>query len=98
MIEVRQTELFRNWYANFSDLRGRARIRARIGRLTYGHFGDTKPLGDGVSELRIDFGPGYRMYFTREGNTVVILLCGGDKDTQQRDIKRAKALAAQLKE
>jgi len=98
MIEVRQTEIFRSWFAQLSDLRGRARIRARIDRLAHGHIGDAKPVGDGVSELRIDFGPGYRVYFVRLGRVVVVLLCAGDKDSQQRDIKRAKTLAAQLRE
>ena len=98
MVEIRQTEVFRDWYARLFDLRGRARIRARIDRLAHGHFGDARPVGEGVSELRIDFGPGYRIYYVRQGRVVVILLCAGDKDSQQRDIKRAKAMATQLRD
>ena len=69
-------------------------IFARLDRLSYGHFGDTAPVGDGISELRIHHGPGYRVYFQQRGDTVIILLCGGDKGTQARDIKAAKRLAA----
>jgi putative addiction module killer protein len=96
VIEVRQTAAFRAWIEALRDLRGVARIDARIGRLRLGNFGDVKSVGDGVSELRVDTGPGYRVYFTRKDDKVVILLCAGDKSTQTRDIKLAKAIAAEL--
>ncbi len=96
MVEVRQTKAFRDWFAGLADFRAAARIDARIKRLQFGLFGDAKPVGEGVSELRVDYGPGYRVYFTRRGAEVVVLLCGGDKRTQDRDIKWAKALAAEL--
>jgi putative addiction module killer protein len=78
------------------DRRARPRITARIRRLSLGNPGDVKPVGSGVSEMRIDYGPGYRVYFTRRGDVVVILICGGDKRTQDRDIARALALAREL--
>lgn len=93
MLEVRQTAVFRNWATRLRDLRARARIAARIDRLAAGNPGEVKSVGDGVSELRIDYGPGYRLYFTRKGALVVLLLCGGDKSSQERDIRQAKALA-----
>ena len=98
MIEVRQTEVFSRWIAELDDDRARARIEARIYRLSLGNPGDVKPVGEGVSELRIDYGPGYRVYLAQIGKTLVILLCGGDKRSQSKDIKTAKALARQLKE
>lgn len=97
MIEIRQTVAFGSWIGGLRDLRAAARIDARIGRLRLGNFGDVKSVGDGVSELRVDFGPGYRVYFTKHGDKVVVLLCAGDKGSQARDIKRAKAMAAELK-
>jgi len=96
MVEVRQTAVFGSWIGALRDLRAVARIDARIGRLRLGNFGDVKSVGDGVGELRIDFGPGYRVYFTRQGDKVVVLLCAGDKGSQARDIKLAKAMAAEL--
>lgn len=96
MIEIRQAEAYRDWFAHLRDIRARARIDARIRRLSLGNPGDAKAVGGGVSELRIDYGPGYRVYFTRRGNVVVILLCGGDKQTQSRDIARARALADEV--
>ena len=95
MLEVRQTAIFRDWLAALRDRRAVARIDARLGRLRQGNFGDAKSIGGGVSELRVDYGPGYRLYFARRGDTIVLLLCGGDKDGQIRDIARAKALAAE---
>jgi putative addiction module killer protein len=95
MVEVRQTDLFKNWFADLRDPDARRRIAQRIVRLQSGLLGDVKPVGEGVSELRIDYGPGYRLYFVRRGTDVVILLCGGDKRTQERDIIRAKSLAAE---
>ena len=97
MVEVRQTPAFAEWLGALRDLRAIARIDARIGRLRQGNFGDVKSVGGGVSELRVHHGPGYRVYFAMQGESVVILLCGGDKDRQPQDIERAKTLAAQLK-
>jgi putative addiction module killer protein len=93
MMEVRQTDVFAAWFAGLKDREARARITVRIRRLSLGNPGDVKPVGSGVSEMRIDYGPGYRVYFIRRGDTVVILLCGGDKRTQDRDIARALELA-----
>jgi len=92
-VEIRQTDVFENWFATLRDRAARARITARIRRLSLGNPGDVKPVGAGVSEMRIDYGPGYRVYFVGRGETIVILLCGGDKRTQDRDIKRALELA-----
>ena len=93
MIEIRQTERFEAWLARLADRRARSRILVRIDRLALGNPGDVKPVGQGVSELRIDYGPGYRLYFFRRGEKLVILLVGGDKRTQARDINDAIALA-----
>lgn len=95
MIEVRQTETYRKWFGNLKDRTARARIDIRIRRLSLGNPGDAKPVGKGVSELRIDYGPGYRVYFVQKGKTIVILLCGGDKSTQKSDVQKAHALAEQ---
>ncbi len=96
MIEVRQTEVFSKWLRELRDRQARARIQTRIDRLQLGLAGDVKPVGEGVSELRIDYGPGYRVYFTQRGRELVILLAGGDKRTQDRDIKTALELARGL--
>lgn len=96
MIEVRQTEVYARWIERLDDDRARARIEARIVRLSLGNAGDVRPVGDGVSELRVDYGPGYRVYFTQYGKAIVILLCGGDKRSQRKDIARAKELAKEL--
>jgi putative addiction module killer protein len=96
MIEVRQTPIFRSWMAGLKDLHAQARIAVRIDRLADGNPGDVKSIGDGVSEMRIDYGPGYRLYFTRSGNIIVVLLCGGDKQSQDKDIRRARALAKEI--
>jgi putative addiction module killer protein len=96
MIEIRQTEVYFQWFDSLRDRQARARINARIRRLSLGNFGDVKPIGEGVSELRIDFGPGYRVYFVQRGQTLVVLLAGGDKRTQDRDIKKALKLAREL--
>ena len=93
MFEVRQTAIFEAWIDGLKDMRAVARIEVRLRRLSLGHLGDAKSLGDGVSEMRIDYGPGYRLYFTRRGDRIVILLCGGDKKRQSDDIARAKQLA-----
>ena len=96
MIEVRQTEEYSDWFANLRDKQARARINTRIRRLSLGNPGDVKPVGEGVSELRIDYGPGYRVYFLQRGREVVILLAGGDKHTQQKDIQTALELVRNL--
>lgn len=90
---LEQTELFADWLAELRDVSGRARIIKRLVRLSDGQFGDVKPVGDGVHELRMFFGPGYRVYFMQQGEVVILLLAGGDKDSQSRDIERAKQLA-----
>jgi len=95
-MDVRQTDTFRDWMRSLRDERAKARILARIQRATTGNLGDVKPVGSGVNELRIDHGPGYRVYFVRRGNALVVLLCGGDKSTQGRDIKRAIKMAAEV--
>lgn len=98
MIELRKTARFAQWLDELRDLQGRARIQARIERLAAGNPGDVAPVGEGVSELRIDVGPGYRVYFTQRGRTVIVLLAGGSKRTQSVDIKAALQLARGLLE
>ena len=98
MIEIRKTDVFARWLDDLDDLRARARIQARIERLAAANPGDVKPAGEGVSELRIDYGPGYRVYFKRRGRRLIILLGGGDKRSQARDIKKAQRLARDLAE
>jgi putative addiction module killer protein len=93
VLEVVQSATFSKWLAALSDVRARARIQARILRLAFGNPGDAKAIGRGLTEMRIDYGPGYRVYFTRRGPVVIVLLCGGDKRTQDADIKRAIAIA-----
>ena len=95
-IEVRETGVFADWFAELRDRQARARLTARIRRLSLGNPGDVKPLGASVSEMRIDCGPGYRVYFVARGNTLVILPCGGGKRTQDRDIRRALELAQEV--
>jgi putative addiction module killer protein len=96
MIEIRKTEIFAKWLDGLHDIRARARILVRIEKLTAGNPGDVKPVGEGVSELRIDYGPGYRVYYKKQGQKVVILLAGGDKSTQTKDIRTALRLARNL--
>ena len=96
MIEIRKTEIFAKWLDGLHDIRARARIQARIERLAAGNPGDVKAVGEGVSELRIDYGPGYRVYYKKQGHEVVILLAGGDKHNQSSDIKTALRLARNL--
>jgi putative addiction module killer protein len=96
MIDVRKTEEFARWLDGLGDLRGRARVQVRIERLALGLVGDARPVGEGVSELRIDYGPGYRVYFTRRGQALIVLLAGGDKGTQSRDVAKARRLARNL--
>ena len=93
---MKKTDVFAQWLDELRDIRARARVQARIQRLAAGNPGDVKPVGEGVLEMRIDYGPGYRVYFTRRGNEVVILLAGGDKSTQDTDIKTAQGLARNL--
>ena len=93
MIEIRQTSTFEKWLHELRDAKSKSIIQLRLDRVAQGNLGDTKAVGDGVSELRIHFGPGYRLYFIREGSVVVVLLCGGQKSDQSRDIERAKVLA-----
>ena len=98
MIEVRQTDIFANWFNKLRDRKAKARIQARIDRIKISSFGDVAPVGGGVSELRIHYGPGYRVYFIQRGPVVVILLSGGDKGSQNADINRAKEIAKQLED
>ena len=96
MLEIRQTDDYAHWFSGLRDRAAKMRINIRIRRLSLGNPGDVKPVGEGVSELRIDHGPGYRVYFVQRGQTLVVLLAGGDKRTQDRDIKRAVELARNL--
>ncbi len=96
MIEIRKTELFVNWLDNLRDIQAKARVLVRIERLASGNTGDVKPIGEGVSEMRINYGPGYRVYFVKRGSELIILLAGGDKSSQPQDIKAAIRLAQNL--
>jgi putative addiction module killer protein len=93
MFELKQTEIFRKWRLGLKDARTRAVIASRLDRLAFGNRVDVKPVGKGVSELRIDFGPGWRIYFQQRGETLIVLLCAGNKSTQVKDIETAKRLA-----
>lgn len=97
MIEILKTDVFENWFYSLKDRKAKVVIDIRISRLLNNNFGDVSPVGEGVSELRINYGPGYRVYLIKKGNTVVILLCGGNKTTQKSDIVKAKLLAKELK-
>ena len=96
MVDIRKTDVFVQWLDGLSDIRARARVLARIERLASGNPGDVVPVGEGVSELRIDYGPGYRVYFKQFGQILIVLLAGGDKSTQPKDIKTALRLARNL--
>lgn len=98
MFTVLRTKEFDAWLTRLRDAKGKARIVARIRSAELGNLGDVEPVGEGVSEMRIHYGPGYRVYLKKQGTLLIMLLCGGDKSSQQRDIKKAKALAARLKE
>jgi len=98
MVELKQTETFRKWWTGLKDDRARGTIFGRLDRLAYGHAGDVQPVGEGIGELRIHHGPGYRVHFQQRGNTRVVLLCGGDKSSQARDIRTAKRLAKEWNE
>lgn len=95
MIEVVQTDEFETWLRRLKDVRGRARILRRLDRLAQGNPGDARPIGKGLSELRLDVGPGYRVYYLQDGDILILLLCGGDKSTQHKDIDKAHELAEQ---
>jgi putative addiction module killer protein len=97
VVRVLKSATFDAWMRGLVDDRARARIEARIRRLSLGNPGDVRPVGAGVSEMRVDYGPGYRVYYLQRGAMLVVLLCGGDKRTQKSDIKRALAIAAQWK-
>ncbi len=96
MLEIRKTDTYAQWLDGLRDIKARARVLARVERLAAGNPGDVKPVGEGVSEMRIDYGPGYRVYYTMRGRTLIILLAGGDKRTQASDIKTAMRLARNL--
>lgn len=93
VIEIRETEVFSTWLRDLRDSQARARIAARVRRLAFGNPGDVKPVGEGISELRIHYGPGYRVYYIQRGTVLIVLLCGGQKSTQGKDIEAAKRLA-----
>lgn len=98
MFTLIRTTVFDRWLASLADQKGKARVLARLASATFGNFGDCEPVGEGVSEMRVHHGPGYRVYFMRSGATVYLLLTGGDKASQRRDIKQAKAMAKALKD
>ena len=97
-MQILRSDEFDEWLRKLRDDRARARIQARILRLSMGNAGDAKPVGEGISEMRIDYGPGYRVYFIRRGDELIVLLCGGDKAMQDKDIKLAKTIALRWKE
>ena len=96
MLELKQTETFRKWRTALRDERAKGLIASRLDRLACGHAGDAAPVGGGISELRIHYGPGYRVYFQKRGNAMILLLCGGDKSSQAKDIKLAQRLSKEL--
>lgn len=98
MIEIRKTSHFAKWLDGLKDFRARARVLARIKRLAFGNPGDVRPVGEGVSEMRIHFGPGYRVYFKQFGRTFIVLLAGGDKSSQSKDIQKAIEISRNLEE
>ena len=96
MFEVRTTDEFDQWLSDLADERAKTKIASRLARLRFGNSGDAKPVGEGMSEMRVHHGPGYRIYYKQTGQTIIVILCGGDKSTQSNDIKRAKQMAAEL--
>ncbi|QSZ60104.1 type II toxin-antitoxin system RelE/ParE family toxin [Rhizobium sp. ZX09] len=94
-MQIKQSTTFKKWFGKLKDERGKAIIASRLNRLSFGHAGDVAPVGNGISELRIHYGPGYRVYFIISDDVVVVLLCGGDKSTQEKDIRAARVIAAQ---
>lgn len=97
MVEIIKSGTFDRWLRKLKDGRAKARVQMRIDRLALGNPGDVEPIGEGLSELRVDYGPGYRVYFMQRGTVFIVLLCGGDKRTQKQDIQKAKAIAAEWK-
>lgn len=97
VLEILKSATFETWFSSLRDVQAQARINARIRRLSLGNPGDVKPIGSGVSEMRIDYGPGYRVYYQKRGPVIALLLCGGDKRTQNADIKRAHQIARDWK-
>jgi putative addiction module killer protein len=98
MYEIQKTDEFDSWLSALGDQKAVAKIASRIERLGLGNPGDVKPVGEGISEMRLTYGPGYRVYYKQTGKKIILILCGGDKSTQDNDIKRAKAIAAQLRQ
>ncbi|UQE03674.1 type II toxin-antitoxin system RelE/ParE family toxin [Bradyrhizobium japonicum] len=98
MPAIRETEQFSSWLSDLRDVRAKAKVLVRVERLAKGNAGDVKPVGEGISELRIHYGAGYRVYFTQRGEELILLLCGGDKDSQDKDIANAKKIASELEE
>lgn len=98
MLEIKQTETFQKWRTSLTDAKVLGLIASCLDRLAFGHSGDAQAIGEGISELRIHYGPGYRIYFQRRGNSIIVLLCGGDKSTQAKDIKTAKRLTSEWSE
>jgi len=98
MIEILRSNIFDRWLSGLRDRRAVVRIAARLDRLAAGNPGDAQPVGDGISELLVNYGPGYRVYFIQKGRVLIVLLCGGDKSTQDRDIRQAKVLASEWKD
>lgn len=97
-MDILTTSVFDMWFGKLKDLRGKSRIQARIDRIAFGHFGDVKSVGEGILELRIFYGSGYRIYFRQYGDTVIVLLAGGDKSSQQKDIEHAKQLVKEIED
>lgn len=96
MFEVLTTDEFDRWLSDLADERARTKIASRVARLRFGNAGDAKPIGEGVSEMRVHHGPGYRVYYKQTNKTMIVMLCGGDKSTQGKDVRRAKKMAAEL--
>ena len=96
MFEVLTTDEFDRWLSDLADERARTRIASRVARLRFGNAGDAKPVGEGVSEMRVHHGPGYRVYYKQTNKTIIVILCGGNKSTQEKDVRRAKKMAAEL--
>lgn len=98
ILTIKRTDEFSGWFRELRDIRARAKVLARIDRLSLGNPGDVAPVGDGVSEMRIHYGPGYRVYYIQRGEEIVVLLCGGDKSSQNSDVRAAKKLASELED
>ena len=97
MFEVLTTDEFDRWLSDLADERARTKIASRVARLRFGNAGDAKPVGEGVSEMRVHHGPGYRVYYKQTNKTIIVMLCGGDKSTKEKDVRRAKKMAAELR-